>query len=194
MKPRNTSRDRKARPTIESVTHANIEAILCMEDQERDARPWIYRVVARAAGLCGTTAFLLANVLVFAAWIAFNTTPWAFDPYPFTFLVLVVSLEAIVLAVMILISQNMGSEESERRHHLDLQINLLNEREMTAALRLLNSIASRMGVEGEATREVHTLAQETNPEKVLHQIVKAEVKHSRVNDTPPILRPDASSS
>ena len=193
MKRTNPSKQR-TRPTVESVTHANIEAILCMEDQERTARPLVYRMVARAAGLCGTTAFLLLNLIVFVAWIAFNVTPLAFDPYPFTFLILVVSLEAIVLSIMILISQNMGSEESERRHHLDLQINLLNEREMTAALRLLNGIATNLGVDSEALTEVRTLAEDTNPEKVLHQIVKAEVNHSRVNDTPAVLRPDASSS
>lgn len=184
----------KARPTIESVTHANIEAILCIEDQERDARPLIYRLVARVASLCGTVAFLLANLLVFAVWIAFNLTPWAFDPYPFTFLVLVVSLEAIVLATMILISQNMGSEESERRHHLDLQINLLNEREMTAAMRLLNHIAQHLGLDEEALKEASTLAEDTDPEKVLHQIVQAEVSHSRVNEPPAMLRPASSSA
>ena len=184
----------KARPTIESVTHANIEAILRIEDQEREARPLIYRLVARMASLCGTVAFLLANVLVFAVWIAFNATPWAFDPYPFTFLVLVVSLEAIVLATMILISQNMGSEESERRHHLDLQINLLNEREMTAAMRLLNHIAQHLGLDEEALKEASTLAEDTDPEKVLHQIVQAEVSHSRVNEPPAMLRPSSSSA
>jgi len=191
---RRGSRARQARPTIESVTYANIEAILCMEDQERDARPLIYRVVARAASLCGTVAFLLANLVLFAAWIAFNVTPWAFDPYPFTFLVLVVSLEAIVLAIMILISQNMGSEESERRHHLDLQINLLNEREMTASMRLLNSIAEHLGLDSEALKEASTLAEDTDPGKVLHQIVRAEVSHSRVNEPPAMLRPSSSSA
>ena len=190
-KRKRSSAKQKGRPTIESVTHANIEAILRVEDDERTARPYIYRVVAGAASLCGTVAFLIANLLLFAAWLAFNVTPLAFDPYPFTFLVLVVSLEAIVLAIMILISQNMGSEESERRHHLDLQINLLNEREMTAALRLLNGVATHLGLEGDAVNEVRTLAQDTNPEKVLHQIVKAEVKHSRVNDPPAVLRPSS---
>src|SRR5262245_53936581 len=123
MNRRDRSQKKKnARPTVESVTHANIEAILCLEDQEREARPALYRVVAWAASRCGTVGFLLLNLVVFTVWIAVNVTPWAFDPYPFTFLILVVSLEAIVLAIMILISQNMGSEESERRHHLDLQI------------------------------------------------------------------------
>ena len=191
---RSRSKAARTKPTIEALTHANIEAILCLEDQERDARPWVYRVVAQAASLCGTVGFLMVNLVVFAAWIAYNVTPWAFDPYPFTFLVLVVSLEAIVLAIMILISQNMGSEESERRHHLDLQINLLNEREMTAALRLMNRIALHIGLEDEAVKEAQTLAEDTNPEKVLHQIVKAEVSHSRVSEAPAVLRPSSSAA
>jgi uncharacterized membrane protein len=45
------------------------------------------------------------------------------DPFPFTFLTLVVSLEAIFLSTFILISQNHDTRISERRNHLDLQIN-----------------------------------------------------------------------
>ena len=60
-----------------------------------------------------------------------------FDPFPFTFLTLVVSLEAIFLSAFILISQNHETRLSERRNQLDLQINLLTEQENTKMLKLL---------------------------------------------------------
>jgi uncharacterized membrane protein len=50
-----------------------------------------------------------------------------------------VSLEAIFLFV--LASQNRLSRQSDKRSHLDLQIDLLAEREMTAVLQLLQDIA-----------------------------------------------------
>ncbi|MGO4396125.1 DUF1003 domain-containing protein [Variovorax sp. M-6] len=166
-------------PTVETLTERNIESILCLEDKARAAKPTFYRMVSAVAAFCGTVSFLWINVAVFAAWIALNEVGIKFDPYPFTFLLFLVSLEAIFLSILILISQNMAAEENERRHHLDLQINLLNEREMTALLRLVTQVATRLGVEGDAQREVRALTEDTNPSAVLHQIVRAENAHDR---------------
>jgi uncharacterized membrane protein len=174
-----SNHSKPANPTVESLTHANIESILSLEDEERATKPLLYRVVARAAAFCGTVAFMWLNVAVFIAWVAVNEAGWKFDPYPFTFLLFIVSLEAIFLSVLILISQNMSAEENERRHHLDLQINLLNEREMTAMLRLVTAMAGHMGINEKALREVRSLTEETDPTAVLKQIVAAEVAHER---------------
>jgi len=168
---------RHRHPSIQALTHRNIESILKLEEEERRCKPRLYRWVAHASHFCGTVAFLVWNLVFFAAWIAFNQFVWRIDPYPFTFLLFLVSIEAIVLAIMILISQNMSAEESERRHHLDLQINLLNEREMTALLRLTTRMAEKMALPPGAHDEVKALAERTDPGKVLHQIVEAEATH-----------------
>lgn len=123
-------------------------------------------------------SFLGISLAVFAAWIALNEFVVKFDPYPFTFLLFVVSIEAIMLSILILISQNMSAEASERRHHLDLQINLLNEREMTAMFRLALHMADKMGIDAEAQAEAVALSKKTRPERVLHQIVSAENQHT----------------
>jgi uncharacterized membrane protein len=164
-------------PSIGELTHRNIEAILCLEEGNRRSKPMLYRVVARMSRFCGTVAFLWWNLGFFALWIGVNQWVWKVDPYPFTFLLFLVSIEAIVLAIMILISQNMSDEENERRHHLDLQINLLNEREMTALLRLVTRMAEKMELPPDSHDEVKALAQRTDPSKVLHQIVAAEAAH-----------------
>ncbi|GAB3478784.1 hypothetical protein GCM10011496_17640 [Polaromonas eurypsychrophila] len=78
--------------------------------------------------------------------MGFNSSPLAFDLYPFTFLTMVESLEAIFMSFFIMIGQNIARRESERRHHFDLQINLLNEREMTAMLRLMGTIAAKLEI------------------------------------------------
>ena len=168
--------------TIEAITEKNIESILCDEDARRAKMPWIYRAVGQVARFCGTVTFLVANIVVFAAWVALNQGPEAIDPYPFTFLLFIVSLEAIFLSIMILIGQNLVSAENERRHHLDLQINLLNERETTALLRLNLSIAEHLGIDEDLKHEAHRLAHRTDPSAVLKQIVTAERRH---NDAPP---------
>ena len=163
--------------TIDHITHDNIESILCLEDTEHRRKPVLYRVVERAARFCGTLTFLWINIAFFASWIALNQFLVKFDPYPFTFLLFVVSIEAIMLSILILISQNMSAEASERRHHLDLQINLLNEREMTAMLRLALHMADKLGIDADAQAEAVALSKKTRPEHVLHQIVRAEDQH-----------------
>lgn len=162
---------------IADVTLQNIENLLCTEDRRRRRKPLRYRVIAQIARACGTIGFLMVNAAFFVGWVVFNRFIYAFDPYPYTFLLFGVSLEAIFLSVLILISQNMDAAESERRHHLDLQMNLLTEREITAVMRLLVKVAERSGLSEQDTEEVRQFAHETDPTAVLKQIVQAERNH-----------------
>ena len=129
------------------------------------------------AQFCGSFTFVWVHLIWFGAWIIVNGLPGLphFDAYPFTFLTLVVSLEAISLSTFILISQNHDAKISERRNHLDLQINLLSEQENTRMLGLLRAIAQKVGCEIQHDPEIATLAEETSPERVAAQIEQREV-------------------
>ncbi|MEO6015900.1 MAG: DUF1003 domain-containing protein [Polaromonas sp.] len=162
---------------IESFTEKNIETILCQEEERRKHKPAAYKAVQAIARFSGSLSFLWLQLAWFAIWIGYNISFKPFDPYPFQFLMLVVSLEAIFLSVLILISQNMSARESERRHHLDLQMNLLTERETTAMLRLMTRMAETLQVDPVHQEEVKRFAHKTDPAAVLKQIVKAEHEH-----------------
>jgi uncharacterized membrane protein len=87
----------------------------------------------------------------------------AFDPFPFPFLTVLVSLEAIFLALFVLASQNRLARQTDRRSHLNLQIDMLAEREMTAALQMLRDLTSHFSVETSVTAEqLRDLARETD--------------------------------
>jgi len=115
--------------------------------------------------------FVWVHMIWFGAWVILNVLPGIphFDLFPFTFLTLVVSLEAIFLSTFILISQNHQTRLSERRNQLDLQINLLTEQENTKMLKLLERIAEKVGA---VTNDDLTL-QVLEPEKLVEQIEKA---------------------
>ena len=178
--------DRPARPgpevqraapvgeSIDELTRSNIEAILQLERERQARRPWAYRLAASIAGFCGTAPVLWLHALFFMGWLAFNSSRFAFDPFPFTFLTMVVSLEAIFLSFFIMIGQSIASRESERRHQLDLQINLLNEREMTAMLRLMTKVAEKLDISPADQAEARTFSHNTDPLALLDQIVTAE--------------------
>jgi len=136
------------------------------------------RVARMIARFCGSMRFVWVHVLGFAGWIAINLVPGVrhIDPFPFTFLTFIVSLEAIFLSTFILISQNQDTRIAERRNHLDLQINLLSEQENTKMLMMLRAIAEKVGARIDRDKDMAVLAQETQLEKVVAQIEQHEEK------------------
>jgi uncharacterized membrane protein len=161
--------------TGEDVTRENIEAMLRLEEAQIAQRTTADRIAAVIARFCGSMSFVWIHVALFAGWIAYNTLPWfkAFDPYPFTFLTLVVSLEAIFLSTFILISQNYEMRITERRNMLDLQINLLAEQENTKMLQLLEQIAKKVGAHVDDDPQIRALEEATRPEALVRQIEEA---------------------
>jgi uncharacterized membrane protein len=122
--------------------------------------------------------FVWVHVIWFGGWIVINLLPRLphVDPFPFTFLTLVVSLEAIFLSTFILISQNHDTKISERRNHLDLQINLLSEQENTKMITMLQAIAAKVGAEVNEDPHLQALSEQTEPEKLVRQIEAREKK------------------
>ena len=77
---------------------------------------------------------MAVHVVWFVIWVTINsglTFIKPFDPFPFTLLTTIVSLEAIFLTLFVLASENRLTQDAERRGQLDLQVNLLAEQEMT---------------------------------------------------------------
>jgi uncharacterized membrane protein len=161
--------------TGEDVTRQNVLAMRQLEEAAMARRTGADRVAAAIARFCGQMAFVWIHVVLFAVWIAYNTLPWfkPFDPYPFTFLTLVVSLEAIFLSTFILISQNYDMRVSERRNQLDLQINLLAEQENTKTLQILERIAKKVGAHLSDDPQVRALEEATRPDALVEQIEEA---------------------
>jgi uncharacterized membrane protein len=161
--------------TGEDVTRQNVHAMRQLEEAAMARRTGADRVASAIARFCGHMLFVWIHVAIFAGWIAYNSLPWfqAFDPYPFTFLTLVVSLEAIFLSTFILISQNYDMRVSERRNQLDLQINLLAEQENTKTLQILERIAKKVGAHVGDDPQVRALEEATRPESLVEQIDEA---------------------
>jgi uncharacterized membrane protein len=126
----------------------NVEAVAQLEHSERLRRTPIERVIDRLAIYAGRSSFPLFHVVWFAAWISLNV--WSqepFDPYPFTFLTLIVSLEAILLTSFVLAAQDRMTREADRRAKLNLQIDMLAEQELTAILRSVAALAEHSQVD-----------------------------------------------
>lgn len=153
--------------TSSRTLEENVRVIKAWEQSALHARSRSERVSEWITSTAGRGHVLLAHVVWFACWAAINLdlVPGVrpFDVFPFPLLTTMVSLEAIFLALFVLSSQNRLAMQSDKRAHLDLQINLLAEREMTAVLQLLRDIATRLGVEHPADNpRIQELAKETD--------------------------------
>ena len=158
--------------TVEEVTAENVRTIAQLERAAQRDESLGDRIAAVINRVCGSMMFLWINAIAFAVWMSLNTIilPQPWDPFPFAFLTLVVSLEAIFLSIFLLTAGNRQARVEKRRSQLDLQINLLAEQENTKTMKLLQLIATKVGVEEEADEEYSVLEQATRPEKLIAQI------------------------
>ena len=76
---------------------------------------------------------------------------------------MIVSLEAVFLSTVVLISQNRLSRGIEHRADLDLHIGLLTEHEVTRVLQMLDAIQRKMGIDDDESSELADLEMETKP-------------------------------
>ncbi len=99
----------------------------------------------------GSNAFLLFNVLLFVGWVTINTGYLEFippfDPFPFSLLTTIVSLEAIILAIFVLISQNRTSKVDDLREETHLQLNIISEREITKLMKMTALLLEKNGID-----------------------------------------------
>jgi CRP/FNR family transcriptional regulator, cyclic AMP receptor protein len=105
-----------------------------------------HRIADLIADFSGSLVFLNLNVLLFATWIVVNQpgSPLLFDPFPFSFLTMIVSLEAIMLSIFVLISQNRQAGRDRIKADLDYQVNLKAELEIALILKQLTELQQRM--------------------------------------------------
>jgi uncharacterized membrane protein len=161
-------------PQLADVIERNIGIIELLR-READARRTRQDLISDAiTSFSGSMAFLYVHVAWFAIWVLLNVglVPGIrpFDPFPFGFLTMVVSLEAIFLSTFVLISQNRQSAVTEEREALDLQIDLLAEYEITRMLRLVDKMAEHMGIEDAYDAEIDQLVEPVAPEVILSEI------------------------
>jgi uncharacterized membrane protein len=148
----------------------NIEAVRKLDDEFTRSRTPADRIADVIGGFGGSLKFVAFHVLVFGSWILWNTVgAHRFDPYPFMLLSVAVNLEAIFLSSFVLMKQNRMSKREDLRAHLDLQINLLSEQEMTLVLQLLRRISTRLGVPL-STQQLEELSGETSVEDLASQL------------------------
>jgi uncharacterized membrane protein len=158
-----------------SAAQDNIDTIIHLEEEALKRRCLSDKMADSVATFVGSVSFVGVHVVWFVIWVAVNRgmIPFlkAFDPYPFALLCMIVSLEGVLLSTFVLIKQNRMGKRADHRAHLDLQINLLSEKEVTKVIQMLQGISTRLGIKDQAVDpEVQELAHNTAVENLSRQL------------------------
>ena len=153
----------------------NIRVIAELEQEFRRQRTVPERIADAIAAFTGSFFFSLFHICGFALYMIINSgwIPYIrpFDPFPFVFLALIVSCEAVLLSSFVLMKQNRMSAGSDRRAHLNLQIDLLAEKEITKLLQLQRLVCERLGIrEAAHDAEARDLSQNTAVDSLADQL------------------------
>lgn len=156
------------------VTLENVRKIAELEKAAHQERGLGERVADGFSAFIGSWTFIIGQSIILTVWIVLNLIAWIrhWDPYPFVFLNLALSFQAAYASPIIMMSQNRQARLSERRNHLDLQINLLSEQENTQMLHLLRKISEKLEIDCSEVPELAALEETVEPTKLIKQIEK----------------------
>jgi len=124
---------RRVRETAKLLRHSVSRDI---NEDIQDKRTRVLKIADWISEFSGSLPFLFIHLALFFIWIVLNAGPLSrtpignFDPFPFGLLTMVVSLEAIILSVFVLLSQNRQVARDRVRNDIEYQVNLKAELEI----------------------------------------------------------------
>jgi uncharacterized membrane protein len=157
-------------------------AFRAMKAQKAADRTATERLADWLTDVASSTPFLIFHVLWFATWLLWNVGLLGlepFDPFPFGFLTLIVSLEAIFLSIFVLLGQRRESAIAELREEVTLQVILRAEEEVTKTLQLVAGLYTRMGHRIGEDEELRAMLQPLDP-KVIERELIAQIRAANV--------------
>jgi uncharacterized membrane protein len=154
----------------------NLEILSSFKDGEEAQISGVHLAIERISAFFGSAAYLLFAVAFIAIWMMYNAwgthSGWRhIDAPPFSWLQGLVSCNALLLTVAVLIRQNRMAHVAEHRAHLDLQINLLTEQKVTKILQIVHELTRELtALRGHSDAEVAEMTQPADAHALMHAI------------------------
>jgi uncharacterized membrane protein len=98
----------EGKPALNKVIERNIPTTIRLRLKATRERSVHDHIADTISSLSGRMGFVYVHIVWFGRWMLLNTGRiggWAFDPFPYGLLTMIVSLEAIFLSVVVLISR-----------------------------------------------------------------------------------------
>ena len=165
---------------LSSPAKDNLDVLAGIFERDNAKASGMQRVIERISDFFGSPAYLIFAVTFIVLWVLVNTwglhAGWIHvDEPPFFWLQGIVSSNALILTVAVLIRQNRMEQLAEHRAHLDLQINLLTEQKATKILQLVDALRRELPtLRGQSDAEVGELTKPADAEAILKEIKRLD--------------------
>jgi uncharacterized membrane protein len=174
-------------PTIPPHVKETVESIVDLHQRGREDVTRHQRWIEQLTSQLGRPRSLYTIIFFVAAWIALNL--WlmsaghvAFDPPPFQGLQGVITLSALLVATMVLTTQNRQYQGDTRRSRLALHMNLLAEAEVTKLISLLEELRRDMpNVRNRRDEQAEEMQKPIDP-----KLVSVELEKKLERDSDPL--------
>jgi uncharacterized membrane protein len=176
----NTVANRAAVDALPASTKENLELLADFKDHEEAQLSGSQLLLENVSRFFGSPAYFAFSLAFIGAWILVNLwgmkAGWRHvDPPPFEALQALVSSNALLLTIAVLIRQNRMAQVAEHRSHVDLQVNLLTEQKATKILQLVDELqrelaAIRRRPDAAAADEVAELSKPSDTHALLHAV------------------------
>jgi uncharacterized membrane protein len=178
-----------AEDQLPSSAKENLQLLDSFKDHEEEQASGVQLAIERISYFFGSPAYFAFAILFIMVWATVNTYGvhhgWQHvDAPPFFWLQGLVSSNALLLTVAVLIRQNRMSEVAEHRSHLDLQINLLSEQKVTKILQLVDALqrdgkTPGDGPDVQAENQVEEMSKPADAHAIMHAIKQKQGERER---------------
>ncbi len=151
------------------------------------------RTIEKVTGFLGRPLFLNLALSVVVVWVLLNllmrrSGMSPIDEPPFFWLQGIVGLGALLLTIVVLITQNRQARLAERRAQLDLQVNLLSEQKIAKLIALLEELRRDIpSVQNRRDPEAEAMSEAANPHAVLDAL-EEKLEAAELEPTPLVPR------
>lgn len=170
---------------LPSSAKENLQLLDTFKDREEEQISGVQLAIERISAFFGSPAYFAFAVLFIIVWMTLNTYGahhgWQHvDEPPFSWLQGIVSSNALLLTVAVLIRQNRMAAIAEHRSHLDLQINLMSEQKVTKILQLVDELQRNLtALRGGPDSQVEEMSKPADAHALMHAIKQKQGERER---------------
>jgi uncharacterized membrane protein len=170
---------------LPSSAKENLQLLDTFKDREDAQISGVQLAIERVSALLGSPAYFAFAISFIVVWVIINIYGtqhgWRHvDEPPFFLLQGLVSSNALLLTVAVLIRQNRMAEVAEHRSHLDLQINLLSEQKVTKILQLVDELQRDLtALRGGPDSQVEEMSKPADAHALMHAIKQKQGERDR---------------
>ncbi|MDQ2734442.1 MAG: DUF1003 domain-containing protein [Pseudomonadota bacterium] len=163
-------------PALSASAQDNLEAMADLAEKEDATVSPLRAAIERVSSFFGTPGYFVFVTLFIASWVGFNlwgaSKGWQHvDKAPFFWLQGIVSSNALLLTIAVLIRQDRMAQLAQHRAHLDLQINMLTERKVTKVLELVDAFRRERSLPSD--EETGELIKPADPQAIMSAIKRS---------------------